>query len=109
MEKCQNKANFPAWFKYGSQQFLHDLQVIAYWLFCPLLYSAFICEICGPEQHSDFLSADFADERRWRESQRRSVAWFDWRIQQSLRSRSVGAPPSAGLRTPSRPNQTRDH
>ena len=26
-----------AWFKYGSQQFLHDLQVIAYWLFCPLL------------------------------------------------------------------------
>ena len=38
-----------AWFKYGSQQFLHDLQVIAYWLFCPLLYSAFICEICGPE------------------------------------------------------------
>jgi len=49
MEKCQNKANFPAWFKYGSQQFLHDLQVIAYWLFCPLLYSAFICEICGPE------------------------------------------------------------
>src|SRR5271157_5922867 len=48
------------------------------------------------ESTSDFLSADFADERRWGESQRQSVAWFDWRIQQSLRSRFVGAPPSAG-------------
>src|SRR5208337_806489 len=46
---------------------------------------------------SDFLSADFADERRWGESQRRSVAWFDWRIQQSLRSRFVEAPTTCSL------------